>query len=72
MLKKEPDWITDGVMRFTLGEGLPSLVTKIGQGGIAKMHELLSGYWWAMESEQEAAVQKFKFAGRQCMLDIRV
>ena len=72
MLRKEPDWITDGVMRFTLGEGLPSLVAKIRQGEIVKMHELLPDYWQAMESEQESALQKFKFAGRQCMLDIRV
>ena len=35
------------------------------------MHELLPEYWRALESEQEAAVQKSHFAGRQRVLDIR-
>ena len=44
----------------------------LGKGKIVKMHELLPDYCRAMESEQESAVQKFKFVGRQHILDIRM
>ena len=36
---------------------------------LVEMHELLPEYWWALESEQEAAVRKSHSTGRQRVLD---
>ena len=75
-IRKEPDRVTGGAVDFSLGVGLPPipprLVAKIRRGDFVEMHELLPDYWWALESEQEAAVQKSHSAGRQWVLDIRV